>query len=266
MTRNALLPCAGLLAPLLAPLPTHADDAGIRIDAPNAGWRTGSGDNTGFLQEVNYPASSVHSDPNQPDSARIRGRIHATPKPDAGPATLVVNGVPMPLSLEEDGSFDRPYVFPAGSNSLAVLSPNRDQARRIQFYQQGRNGVPAKLRLLLSWDTDNTDLDLHLITPDGAHIYYGDRVAPNGTALDVDVTTGYGPEIIASPTPLRGRYLVYVNYYGGGGMDEDDAPQKLTTAQVTLIREEGTPDEQQETLAVPMRAAGELTLVKSFSY
>lgn len=38
----------------------------------------------------------------------------------------------------------------------------------------------------------------------------------------------------------------------------------LTTAQVTLITEEGTPKEKIETVAVPMRAVGELKLINGF--
>ncbi|MGK7630888.1 YfaP family protein, partial [Salmonella enterica] len=74
--------------------------------------------------------------------------------------------------------------------------------------------------------SDNTDLDLHLVTPDGDHVWYGNRSLANGATLDVDVTTGYGPEIIATPTPQKGPYLVYVNYFGGGyGSSEDGAEQ-----------------------------------------
>lgn len=130
--------------------------------------------------------------------------------------------------------------------------------------------MPAKLRVLLSWDSDNTDLDLHLVTPDGDHVWYGNRSLANGATLDVDVTTGYGPEIIATPTPQKGPYLVYVNYFGGGyGSSEDgaeQAAQDLTTARITLVTEEGTPNEKQETFLVPMRKPGELTLVKRFGY
>ena len=145
------------------------------------------------------------------------------------------------------------------------------QSRRVQFYHGGGGGeVPAKLRVLLSWDSDNTDLDLHLVTPDGDHVWYGNRSLANGATLDVDVTTGYGPEIIATPTPQKGPYLVYVNYFGGGyGSSEDgaeQAAQDLTTARITLVTEEGTPNEKQETFLVPMRKPGELTLVKRFSY
>ncbi len=111
-----------------------------------------------------------------------------------------------------------------------------------------------------SWDTDNTNLDLHVVTPDGEHAWYGNTVLKNSGALDMDVTTGYGPEIFAMPAPVHGRYQVYINYYGGRSETE------LTTAQLTLITDEGSVNEKQETFIVPMRNAGELTLVKSFDW
>jgi uncharacterized protein YfaP (DUF2135 family) len=199
----------------------------------------------------------VNTPADQAMTARIKGEIANAAKDK--PATLVVNGVSMPLKIGEDGGFDRPYAFPAGSNSLEVISPDGQQRKRVQFYHGGGGGeVPAKLRVMLSWDSDNTDLDLHLVTP-------------NGATQDVDVTTGYGPEIIATPTPLKGAYLVYVNYFGGGySQDEEsgdvEAAQPLTTARVTIVTEEGTPNEKQESFLVPMRQPGELTLVKRFSY
>ncbi len=83
----------------------------------------------------------------------------------------------------------------------------------------------------------------------------------NSGALDMDVTTGYETEIFAMPAPVHGRYQVYINYYGGRSETE------LTTAQLTLIfADEGSVNEKQETFIVPMRNAGELTLVKSFDW
>lgn len=258
-----------LLAGLL-PGTLPAAEPGIRLDAPLGGWRPSNGEGANFRQAVSYPAASVNTPADQALSARIKGEIGHAPKDR--PATLVVNGVPMPLKIGADGSFDRPYAFPAGSNSLEVISPDSQQRRRVQFYHGGGAGeVPAKLRVLLSWDSDNTDIDLHLVTPDGGHVWYGNRSLPNGATQDVDVTTGYGPEIIATPTPLKGQYLVYVNYFGGGYREDSEsgdveAAQALTTARVTIVTEEGTPNEKQESLLVPMRQPGELTLVKRFSY
>ncbi|KJH78940.1 YfaP family protein [Pseudomonas sp. ES3-33] len=253
-------------------LPTMvAAQSAVKLDTPVGGWRTGAPEGEGerFRQTVNYPASSVNTPAGQANTARISGQIKATPK-STEPGRLIVNGVSMPLKIDDAGRFDRPFSFPNGSNSVEVRSPDGQQRHRTQFLNTSGGATPAKLRVLLAWDSDNTDLDLHLITPDGAHIWYGDRAVPNGAALDVDVTTGYGPEIFAMPAPIKGQYLVYVNYFGGGYRSDDegqeDAVQPLTTAQVTVITEEGTPNEKMQTFVVPMRAVGELTLVKGFSY
>jgi len=259
-----------LLCTLTALSPAIAADS-VKLDTPVGGWRSGApeGEGESFRQTVNYPASSVNTPVGQANTARISGEIKAARK-DNEPGRLIVNGVSMPLKIDDSGRFDRPFSFPNGSNSVEVRSPDGQQRHRTQFLNTSGGATPAKLRVLLAWDSDGTDLDLHLVTPDGAHIWYGNRSAANGAALDVDVTTGYGPEIFAMPAPIKGQYLVYVNYYGGGyrGDDEggDEAVQPLTTAQVTVITEEGTPSEKMETFLIPMRAVGELTLVKSFSY
>ena len=264
-----------LLCALTALPPAIAAD--VKLDTPIGGWRSGApgGEGESFSQTVNYPASSVNTPPGQANTARITGQIKGTPK-SYEPGQLIVNGVSLPLKLDEEGRFDRPFSFPNGSNSVEVRSADGQQRHRTQFLNTSGGATPAKLRVLLTWDSDGTDLDLHLVTPDGAHIWYGDRAVANGAALDVDVTTGYGPEIFAMPAPIKGQYLVYVNYYGGGYRGDEDeegdgepveqAQQALTTAKVTVITEEGTPSEKMETFVVPMRAVGELTLVKSFSY
>lgn len=252
-----------LLAVPPAMLPTRAALAQVSIDAPRGGWRSSAGQQEQYSQEVHYPASSVNLQPGQADSAQIRGRIAGMPKGTAKgrPATLVVNGTSMPIELREDGSFARPYGFGNGSNSVEVRAPDGRQRARVQFYDTHAGKTQARLRVVLSWDTPGTDLDMHVIGPDGAHAWYGERVMPNGGALDVDVTTGYGPEIFSSAAPLPGNYHVYVNYFGGGGES-----MILTVAQVSIITNENTPREKRQSFMVPMRAPGELTLVKSFVF
>ncbi|MDP1771205.1 MAG: DUF2135 domain-containing protein [Methylobacter sp.] len=247
-------------------MPPAAAESTVSIDVPKGGWHGAGDKKTSFTQQVTYPAASVNTPADQAETALIRGRIAAQAKPAGGkPATLVVNGVAMPLRIEQDGSFERPYSFSPGSNSVEVRDPDSPDTSRVQFLHNAKEQAAAGLRVVLSWDSDNTDLDLHVITPDGGHGWYGDRVLNNGGALDVDVTTGYGPEIFAMPAPLKGRYLVYINYYGGGYSDDDPA-QVITTAHVTVITQEGTVNEKQESVMVPLREPGELTLIRSFSY
>jgi len=234
----------------------RADD--IKIDAPLGGWRNSSNERMRFLQTVNYPAASVNVQNNQSRAALIKGHIAGAKKGGREPAKLIVNGVPMPLRLD-NGNFARPYSFGPGSNSVEVRGADGITASRVQFYETSVASNP-RLRVVLSWDTDGTDLDLHVITPDGGHCFYGNRVLNNGGALDVDVTTGYGPEIFATPAPFAGTYLVYVNYYGSGRLDE------ITVANITTITNENTADEKMQSVTVPLRKPGELTLVHSFVY
>ncbi len=235
--------------------------AQISMDTPRGGWRDSTGEAAGFRQQVNYPAASVNT-VGQSTAALIKGHIAAKKKDKKeGPATLVVNGVALPLLVDESGDFSRPYSFGAGSNSIEVRSPGSKERKRVQFYVAYSGKPQARLRVVLSWDSDGTDLDLHVVSPDGQHVFYGNRVGSNGGALDVDVTTGYGPEIYANPTPPTGVYQVYVNYYGTG---QDQ--QQITTAQVAIVTQEGTLSEKRQIVQVPMRNPGELTLIKSFSY
>ena len=259
MMRHALAP-RPLFATLLALL-AGAAGAQATIETPSGGWRATPDKQNDFVQEVHYPAASVNV--NGKDLAtQIRGQISARPKPREDgarrPARLIVDGIALPLSVEADGSFARPWSFGAGSHGVEVRTPDGEVKRR-QFYEAGAGRAAPRLRVVLSWDSDNTDLDLHVVGPDGSHVFYGDRVAPNGGALDVDVTTGFGPEIFATQAPLVGIYHVYVNYYGAG-----DRRDVITTAQVAIIQDEGTPREKQQVFRVPMRKPGELTLVRSF--
>ena len=257
--------------------------AQITIDAPIGGWKHSGGEPPQHMQDVHYPASRVNAggprtDENGRDmGAAIRGRIANHPKGKKYPYTLVVNGVAMPLNVGEDGQFARPYSFPPGSNNMEIKSPDRKSIRRVNYYDANLNRQQVGLRVVLSWDTDMTDLDLHVVSPDGQHVFYGNRVGSNGGALDVDVTGGYGPEIYAIPSPPKGNWHIYVNYFGGGfdgsvdTSDGDSTPAAsnetlMTVAQIAVITHEGTPDEKRQVFRVPMRRPGDLTLVKSFVF
>ena len=43
-----------------------------------------------------------------------------------------------------------------------------------------RRDLPTKIRIVLSWDADETDIDLHVLEPDGEEAYYGHRRTSSG--------------------------------------------------------------------------------------
>lgn len=234
---------------------SHADNS-APTSRPTNGWRYSDSSQGNFSQTVNYPATHTNSG-GHAWSALIEGQIKATPKVQT--ATMIANGVAMPLSIDESGHYQRPYAFGSGSNSLEVRAANGDHTRR-QFYEANAGKVPAKLRIVMSWDTDHTDVDLHVLTPNREHAWYGQRTIPSGGSIDIDATDGYGPEIFATPNAMHGTYMVYANYYGG------ESSKIITTVTVTVISNENTPNEKQQSFIVPLRKVGELNLVSQFIY
>ena len=73
--------------------------------------------------------------------------------------------------------------------------------------------MPCELRIMLSWDTDETDVDLHVLEPDGEEAFYGHRRTSSGGFVSEDVTTGYGPEEYLRKTADKGVYKILANYF-----------------------------------------------------
>jgi tetratricopeptide (TPR) repeat protein len=74
--------------------------------------------------------------------------------------------------------------------------------------------LPVDVRVVLTWDADNTDMDLWVIDPNGEKCFYGHRATYIGGHMSPDYTGGYGPEEFLLKRAQPGKYLVHVNYYG----------------------------------------------------
>lgn len=68
------------------------------------------------------------------------------------------------------------------------------------------------LRFVLTWTANDTDIDLHLVTPSGEDFYYGSGSNDN-VGFNTDVTTGYGPEEILVKKAEKGNYQVLIDFY-----------------------------------------------------
>ncbi|MBU3927532.1 MAG: hypothetical protein KKB74_06975, partial [Bacteroidetes bacterium] len=81
------------------------------------------------------------------------------------------------------------------------------------------NDLPDKdgvLQIGLSWNTDDTDVDLWVTDPSGEKIYYSNTISASGGYLDRDDTNGFGPENIYWVENIPdGNYLIQVHYYSG---------------------------------------------------
>ena len=166
-------------------------------------------------------------------------------------ATLVLNGIPQTIPLQ-NGEFSINAVVAPGNN-LVELSAG-DARDRVSFFAK----VPGRdVKVVLTWDTP-TDVDLWVIDPKGAKCYYAERATPSGGNLDVDVTTGFGPETFTMGKALPGNYSVQTQYYSSGS-----AP--VTRVNVYLVLYEGTPKEQRKQFQFVMTAPSQVYHICDFS-
>jgi uncharacterized protein YfaP (DUF2135 family) len=61
---------------------------------------------------------------------------------------------------------------------------------------------------------DNTDIDLHVTDPHGEECSFRNDKTKIGGRISADITSGYGPEQFLLKKAVKGKYRVYVNYYG----------------------------------------------------
>lgn len=263
MTPSRLLALPLLLA---AGLSAASD---ITLTGPRGGWRNGAlQDDQESAVAAAYPKPPVDRG-GQRNRTLIEGQLRRAGT-DRRPGRFIVNGIDMPLYTDEQGRFVKPWAFGPGSNNVEIVAPNGTR-RRVQFYENHAGKTTAKLRIVLGWDDGKAEVDLHIITPDGQHAFFAQPLLKQGGGLDVDSVDGGGPEIFSTATPLPGTYLIYVNYWGNfnaaGYNFEAGAHEKpLITTRVTIITDENTPDERQETLVVPLRSIGDLTFVRALRY
>ncbi len=241
-------------------------DAVAQISGVANGWRHSglSKENDGYVAA--YPRPPVDRGA-QHFRTLIAGRLQHIDPHARRPATLVVNGNPMPLYTDNEGNFARPWAFGAGSNSLEIISPDGKKHQRMQFYEADSTKPQAQLRAIVTWDDPHAEVDLHVITPAGLHGFFANPTLADGSGFDVDSVDGAGPEIYSSATPEPGVWLFYLNYWGnfdqtGYNFDANAHDRPVITAMLTLVFNENTLNERRETYIVPLRKIGELTLVK----
>ena len=139
---------------------------------------------------------------------------------------LELNGVPLELKITNSIYFSQTVVLKDGENNIRIITKGMKDENKISIEEKEikLKGNFPELGLFteLRWNTNNSDVDIHLLAP-GASVediftekdcfFYNKNTSWNAF-LDVDETNGYGPEHITIPAVERnGTYTLYVHYY-----------------------------------------------------
>lgn len=228
--------------------------------------------------QVNINALEGITDGEELDQAKIRiaGNVNdiLTPRSEVGSLTTaitidqlqaIINGTVYEIRVESDGDFDQVLPLDPGSNTIQL---------RV-FDDHGHAGTSAilrvtvtlpriDLRVILSWDTEGTDVDLHMFQRTAAegnvvadydywashdlprHVCYWNKRPEdfgNGPtenpALDIDDMDGFGPETILLQKAASGHYHIWVHYYDADSYGFGEVDSKAT---VRIVVNGGTND------------------------
>lgn len=137
-----------------------------------------------------------------------------------------------------------------------------DMNRIIAFCKNNKialdtNGIDPKLmqnfdvdlRIVLTWNTDDCDVDLWVTDPSGEKCYYGHKQTLNGGRMSRDFTQGYGPEEFAIKKAPSGKYKIEANYFG-------NRQQKIlqpVTVQAEVYTNFGRPDQKYQIMTLQLK-------------
>lgn len=122
--------------------------------------------------------------------------------------------------------------------TLTSLMPDFLSARLETVARDHDVGSPDIL-ISITWNTDGTDVDLHVIEPTGEECYYSNRSTRIGGSMTQDVTQGFGPEMYLLHKAQPGKYRVRVKYFSS----DFNRASARTKVYATVYRNWGTPDE-----------------------
>ncbi len=99
-----------------------------------------------------------------------------------------------------------------------------------------RANLPLGLRVVLRWDRNDTDIDLHITDPDKNTVYYGRPFSAQAGRLSRDCMSGYGPEEFILKNPKPGIYKIYAKYFDSN----QSLLSRATNAELTVQTDFGS--------------------------
>ncbi len=142
----------------------------------------------------------------------------------------------------------------------AIVAKAGQQVDTSRMDKRLRRNLPLDMRAVLSWDADNTDIDLWVTDPNDEKVYYAHPLSYQGGKISRDFTGGYGPEEFALRTAKPGKYRVQAQFYG----NRQQMVAGATTLMLRLSSGFGMPKQKDENIILRLSGQGSIVDVGTF--
>jgi hypothetical protein len=118
--------------------------------------------------------------------------------------------------------------------------------RRLPVDRRLVKHLVMDIRIVMTWDADLTDMDLHVVEPSGEKAYYSHNRTTIGGMVTRDFTQGYGPEVYNLRRAMRGRYRIRTKFYGSSAAKLSGG----VTLQVDIYTNYGRPNQRRRSITL----------------
>ncbi|MEP7101481.1 MAG: DUF2135 domain-containing protein, partial [Burkholderiales bacterium] len=192
--------------------------------------------------------------PNEPQSQRDLGLALAA----SGQPQAAVDALYQVARRQWDRFPEVELIALAELNAIVATAASPLDTSRID--PRLLKNLPLALRATMSWDGDNTDIDLWVTDPNGERAYYGHPLTYQGGRMSRDITSGYGPEEFSLRFAKPGKYTVTTQFFG----HRQQLVSAAMTVQLSLITGFGTAQQKAQTVTLRLKDPKDQVLVGEF--
>jgi len=125
-----------------------------------------------------------------------------------------------------------------------------------------KHDVGMDIRISMAWDTDNTDIDLHVIEPHGEECYFSHKLTQYGGTISRDFTGGYGPEEYMCKRAPQGNYRIRAKYFAS----HQQSLSGGTTVLVSIYTNFSRKDEDYQMLTLRLQTNADIVDVGNIDF
>ena len=174
-------------------------------------------------------------------------------------AAMVFYEIALAAKFNRAGNSYRKIVAFDYSNLLSQIG-NSDVGPGLKKYAAIRaTDLADKYKLAASdlvvtmmWNTDQTDVDLHVVEPSGEECFYQHKTTRAGGQITDDITTGFGPEMYVIPKAPEGTYKIYAKYF----RNNSSRTARRGKVYLEIIRNYGRDSQMIETKTISIEKVG----------